>query len=605
VSRRWQHWRTWVASHIDEDAQVYRQYQATPQSMWMGLAVGLALAVFLWGQVPASRIVGWLAVYVVLFAVRMALRRRFMALQPKDEALHQWAAVLVALIALSGLLWASTVPLFRTPQDSETARMTLYVLGGSALAGLPMYANFFPALVTYISAMLLVAAVFFAMQGGTGYFSGFLSFALWVIFMLQGRRQGHHMRQLVRMRLEKEQLAQQLQTENLAKEAALAQAHAANATKTRLFSAISHDVRQPMSALALLADAAQRSQNPAHRDQLLAQMQRSVEVVNDLFTQVLELSQLDSGRVEMEMRPVAVHALLGEVAQLFTAQVQQSGHQLSLQCQPLWVLADRACLQRVVLNLLGNALHHTPACALVLSAQPEGDEVVLTVRDEGPGIAIEKQAMIFEEFYKGAEQRHGPAHAVSHAVADQAEPAVQGRNFGLGLAIARRLARAMGSDLQLVSAPGQGSAFSLRLRAVAAPAGAAALPPSISQPTPSLLQGARVGIVDDDELSGQALVSWLQSSGAQPLWARNAPQALAWAPQDAVVVDYQLGAGPTGAELIAQLQSLWGSHTPALLVSGVQPPAEALQGLDFVPKPLTAMKLRAWLLHAVAQTAKA
>ncbi len=605
----WQRWSTWVGGHIDEDAQVYRQYQSSAQSMWVGLAVGCALGVFLWGKVAAAAIVGWLLAYITLFALRMALRRRFMRLQPAGAALQPWAGLLVLLVALSGVLWATTVPLFQLPHEYESsaARMTLYVLGGSALAGLPMYAGFYPALVAYVSAMLLPAGLFFTLQGAQGYFNGFLCVALWGIFMMQGRRQSRHLQQMIQMRQEKEQLAAQLQTENIAKQAALTQAQEANATKTRLFSAISHDVRQPMSALALLADAAQRSDNPQERDQLLAHMQRSVEVVNDLFSQVLELSQLDSGAVELQMQPVALHTLLREVQQLFGAQLRQSGHTLHLQAEPVWAWADRACLQRVVLNLLGNALHHTPACALHLTAQCERDKVVLTVRDEGPGIAADKQAMIFEEFYKGTPVRHADEghHTGSHAPAHISRATPPARNFGLGLAIARRLARAMGSDLSLQSAPGQGSSFSLHLRRATAPVVPQGSAPAASAHSAGLLHGARIGIVDDDALSGQALVAWLQSCGAQPLWARSAQQALAWPVQDAIVVDYQLGEGMTGDQLIRQLRSQWASAsdaaTPALLISGVSPPAQALQGLEFAPKPLTAIKLRAWLLHALSK----
>lgn len=593
LSYGWQRWRNWVASHIDEDAQIYHQYQASVQSMWAGLAVGLGLAVFLWDKVDRPLIVGWLSVYVVLFALRMVLRSRFMRQKPAGFALHNWAALLVVLVAASGFLWATTVPLFQAPADSATARISLYVLGGSALAGLPMYAGFYPALFIYVSAMLLPAAVFFALPGAQGYFNSFLSVALWVIFLLQGRRQAGHLQQMIRIRQDKERLSEQLLIENRAKEAALAQAQEANATKTRLFSAISHDVRQPMSALALLADAAQRSHDPVQRDQLLAHMQRSVEVVNDLFSQVLELSQLDSGTVALDMKPVKVDVLLREIGQLFAAQLAQSGHTLSVQAASIYALADRACLQRVVLNLLGNALHHTPACALGLSAQAMGNQVVITVSDEGPGIALAKQAMIFEEFYKD--------NATPHAAATDGLD--QPRNFGLGLAIARRLARAMGSDLSLVSAVGQGSAFSISLASAPAPADDGA---GLALQPASLLQGARIGIVDDDELSGQALVASLQSCGAQPLWARNAQDTQAWPLQDAIVVDYQLGAGLNGAELIELLRRRWAAGAtlvvPALLISGVSPPGQCLQELDFLPKPLTPIKLRAWLLHNLVKT---
>jgi two-component system, sensor histidine kinase len=586
----WQRWRNWVASHIDEDAQIYRQYQASAQSMWAGMAVGLGLAVFLWGKVAVSLIVGWLLVYVFLFVVRMVVRSQFMHLRPAGSALHAWAAVLVALVAASGFLWATTVPLFQAPSDPGTARLSLYVLGGSALAGLPMYAGFYPALLIYVSAMLLPAAVFFALPGSEGYFNSFLSVALWMIFLLQGRRQAGHLRQMIRMRQDKEQLSEQLLKENHAKEAALALAHEANATKTRLFSAISHDVRQPMSALALLADAAQRSEDPAQRDQLLAHMQRSVEVVNDLFSQVLELSQLDSGTVVLDMKPVAVDTLLLEIQQLFAAQIAHSGHSLTIETSPTFALADRACLQRIVLNLLGNALHHTPACALRLSSQKLGNQIVVTVSDEGPGIDQAKQAMIFEEFYKGGSVRHAQTDA----------GVKQSLNFGLGLAIARRLARAMGSDLSLVSKVGCGSAFSLTLSMAPTPAIEAA--EVILQPA-SLLQGARIGIVDDDALSGQALVAWLQSCGAQPTWARNAQDTQVWLQQDAVVVDFQLREGLNGSELIDQLRKRWpgtgNTPIPALLISGVSPSAQWLEGVDFLPKPLTAIKLRAWLLHAL------
>ncbi len=177
------------------------------------------------------------------------------------------------------------------------------------------------------------------------------------------------------------------------------------------------------------------------------------------------------------------------------------------------------------------------------------------------------------------------------------------RNFGLGLPIAQRLARAMNGRIQVQSTQGDGSCFWLCLPIAEPPQ------PSIhATGSAGLLGGVCVGIVEDDASTGEALVGLLQSWGMKPLWARSADQALAWPEAlTLLLVGYELALDHhalSGVQIARALRERWqcqhGGPVSVLVTSGLDLGVEHTQGLDTLRKPVAPIKLRAWLLQALA-----
>ena len=613
VNMLWNSWQRWVITHVQFDEQLQTQFANTRRSVLVGSAAALVPAVYYWKQQSQGLIALWVLALIASFGLRIVLQNRFSKqsinlraeLDSKFDNANffaHWAALYALIVGLSGLLWGMSMWIFQVPGNFADGMVALSTLAGAALSGMLLFSAFYPALLTFSMGIFLPAALAYALQNSQQALAHSVLCLLLLVFLLaEGRKQSQSAVHLIRMQREKEKLVGQLTLENAAKEQALLAAQEATAAKTRFFAAVSHDLRQPLYSLSLLAGTAANVMPDVQRHNLQHNMQQSVAMLDGLFTQLLEVSQLDAGALEPQIQTIKLATFMQEIAQVLEVQFKQKGIALQLETADANILADRAWLQRIVFNLIGNAINHAPDNNLRFFALIHVDHVLLGLQDYGPGIAADQQEKIFEEFYRMLPKKAAPGSETQH------------KGFGLGLPIVRRLARAMGSDVQVQSVVGQGSTFSLRLPLVKPPYPNASLPDEPGQGA-SLLQGMCVGVLEDDESVGAALVELLESWGMQVQWARCSDQALAWPePLRALIVDYRLSSTDTmnGAQTAQALQRKWLARQSlrqpqpqplplsVLIVSSLQLDSEQRLDFDAVTKPLAPIKLRAWLLHAL------
>jgi PAS domain S-box-containing protein len=243
-----------------------------------------------------------------------------------------------------------------------------------------------------------------------------------------------------------------------AERAARAEAEGANRAKADFLATMSHELRTPINAAMGYADLMLlgiHGDVSAAQREALERIQRSQRRLLALVNDVLSFARLDAGQTRLVPADVPVHELVLEVGVMMEPQLQARGLSYAVEDAegPLVVRADRDRVTQVLLNLLANAVKFTePGGAVALSCAARGDVVALTVRDTGRGIPAEKHERIFEPFVQvegGLTRSHD--------------------GTGLGLAISRSLARAMGGELTVASAEGQGAAFELTLPRVTAP----------------------------------------------------------------------------------------------------------------------------------------
>jgi CheY-like chemotaxis protein/anti-sigma regulatory factor (Ser/Thr protein kinase) len=250
------------------------------------------------------------------------------------------------------------------------------------------------------------------------------------------------------------------------------------------------------------------------------------------------------------------------------------------------IRSDARLLRRALQNFIGNALRYTIEGRVVVGVRRRGDRVRIEVWDTGVGIAPEQQGHVFEEFYRGGGRRE----------ADDM------RGFGLGLAIAERVARVLGHEIGLRSLPGRGSVFWIE-----APRGAA-VSASVHRVAPGRANGALTGVrvlcIDNDPAALRGLVSLLDSWGCETLAAPGIEDLVAnrrlqnWRPA-VIVVDYHLEGGATGLDVVRHLRAVERIHAPVLVVSAdasdaVRLEAEALDCV-FLRKPLKPLAVRSAL----------
>ena len=253
-------------------------------------------------------------------------------------------------------------------------------------------------------------------------------------------------------RREVERLLQESESARSEAEAARAEAETANRAKADFLASMSHELRTPLNAIGGYVDLLELGIHGPVTDAQRAALDRvkvSQRHLLTLINDVLAFAKLEAGQIELDVRPLVACDLLSSVEPLVAPLAETKGIALSVKdCDPtLQIAGDEERVRQILLNLVGNAIKFTPEGGWVLlTCDRNGNGADIRVRDNGPGIPLEKQESIFDPFVQVDRRFSNPREGV-----------------GLGLAISRDLARAMRGELSVDSAPGEGSTFTLRL----------------------------------------------------------------------------------------------------------------------------------------------
>lgn len=353
-------------------------------------------------------------------------------------------------------------------------------------------------------------------------------------------------------------------------------AEADDARKLRLLAAASHDLRQPLNAMGLYAEHLVEQGGDLQTRRISSRLAASVEQLGRLLQSLLDYTRLTlPGGVQVRPHAFALRPLLKRLIAEVAPEAQQQGLDLQLHCGDCGVHSDPLLLERLLRNLLNNALLHAQAQHLRLSAAPDGDEIVLEVADDGRGLSEAEQALVFEEF----RQLDNPGRNAE-------------RGLGLGLAIVRQLAEVLEHPLHLHSQPGAGARFVLRLPLAEVPVAAPRADTGLT------LQG-RVLLLEDDPAGREALAGLLRRWGCEVQACADLASALQVLHVDTpqlLISDYRLAGQEDGLQAIERLREAAGLMLPALLISADLSPElhERCLPAHVIPlgKPLLPARLR-------------
>ena len=360
----------------------------------------------------------------------------------------------------------------------------------------------------------------------------------------------------------------------------------ANRAKSRFIAAASHDLRQPLHALGLFVARLQGRVKAAERSRIVEQIDASVAAMNELFNDLLDMSKLDSGVLAPNISEFPIAQLLERTESTFSAAARKKGLSLRIVRNSAWVRSDFILLERILMNLVSNAVSYTARGKVVVGCRLRGRHLRIDVFDRGPGIPEDEHISIFREFYQLGDPRRER----------------QG-GMGLGLAIVDRLCRLLKHEIDLASALGKGSRFSVLVPSVAARAWIVDPKDSV-HPTPDSIGGKLVVVIDDDPLVLDSTGGLLRSWGCQVLTAGSARVALAGLADcnqspDLIISDYQLSDGQTGIVAIEELRKSLNLPIPAFLISGDTAPERMREartsGYHLLHKPVRPRALRAML----------
>jgi signal transduction histidine kinase/CheY-like chemotaxis protein len=370
----------------------------------------------------------------------------------------------------------------------------------------------------------------------------------------------------------------------------------ANNAKSRFLAVASHDLRQPVHALGLFIAQAKEARGDLVRESLIGRIESSWQSISGLLDALLDISKLDSNTLQVNETNFAAQSVLDRIEQSFAVLAAAKGLRMRVRPSPLLLASDGLLIERILLNLVSNALRYTREGGVLIGVRRnrQGSHARIEVWDTGAGIAPEESGHIFDEFYRG---RAGCAESAG---------------MGLGLAIVRRIAQLLALEVTVRSIPGKGSLFSIAVP-VAPPGSTLDVPPPRELPE-SRFAGGLALIIDDDADARDAASGLLTQWGWDVISAGSSEDALTALASgtrtpDVIVSDYHLTdenghTHESGIDAIARIRAASAHEIPAVLVSG-DVTAElrahaARQSLHLLHKPLQAAKLRAMLHHLYA-----
>lgn len=540
------------------------------QSVAVGFLVSTLMLAVLWTLVPHAVLLSWYGAFLVeRFGAAAYARRVRAAIGEPDRARRVERVIFLSKIVegaiLGSLIWIA-LPL----QVPAVSILTMSLLGATCSNGVSLLAprrHLYLALVVPVA--VLAAGTLWSL-GGAPYRALAICSILFVVgqygqVVLASRR----VRESIELRFENAALVEQLRAETAAAHRARRDAEHANTAKSQFLAAASHDLRQPVHAQGLFLQALSQTDLAAPQRRILQNAQTANVASTDMLNTLLDFSRLEAGVITPRPHAFELQPLLDKIENELAPLADAKRLIYRTPQTDLAIVSDPALLELVLRNLVLNAIRYTERGGVLIGCRRRRAGVSIEVYDTGIGIPVDKREDIFREFYQlGNPERD------------------RHKGLGLGLAIARGIAASLDHPLSLSSKVGSGSVFRILVPRTLDAGRDARLDdaPAAAIAESGGLVGARILIVDDDAIVRDAMVALLSGWGCL-CWAFEDPTDVTerppqGPPPDALICDYRLRRGQTGAEAIATLRQHWGRPIPAILITGDTAPVRMREALD-------------------------
>ena len=569
-----------AARSLEEEllALLARQARSIPIPVFLAACMIAALA---YGYVPSWAPAAWLGLVTAVLVLRWRMLNRLAVLDTMPAARR--LRIAIVLSGLNGITHGLSLAFFPFLPELERALHSMVMIGLCA-GSIATTAGYMPVLLAYLAPTLAPLSILWAISPGVAQ-RGWIEIAtagllalLSLILVALGKDALRLFRESFEIRLQQAQLNRQL-------ESALEQAEAANRAKTRFLASASHDLRQPIHTLSLFGAALSMRQLDGLSREIVQHMNTALQVLTSQLDALLDISKLDAGVVRVNVGAVDLRGFLERMREESKRAALSKGLNLVLDCPRDAVAAvDPMLFERVVRNLLDNAIKYTEKGHVAMSVKAEPGRYSVTIADTGRGIRAADQARVFEEFYQ-----------VDNPERDRT------KGLGLGLAIVKRLTDLLRIPMHMTSAAGLGTCFTLTLPRAGAADRPLAGPDAGAEPTVA----AHVLVVDDEAAIRLGMKTLLEAMGCRATLVDGTDHAVAAAraaKPDVVLADFRLRGDDNGIATVRAIRSLYPAM-PAILVSGdiaadrLREAEEA--GIALLHKPVPVEMLKRAIAEAV------
>lgn len=590
--------------------QIHVSLRLLPVSLAGQIIGALGIAARFWPLVNHVMLVSWLVALTITVWLWASLRRRFLADTRREAHIREWLRQWMIQSVATGIVWGFAGVAFLITQDTMDIVVLVSVMVAVVFASWPAYSCWIPSLfaVMLLSLGPLTLGLTSALEIGQTALT-VIVIVLICFVLYSGRRLSEVVVMAVTRDAQNERLVARLKSEKSRAESERRAVAAASERRAKFFAGANHDLRQPLQAMGIYLQILQMQSTPETKD-VIAQLGATAQNISTLVEQLLEVSRIETGHLDVKMENVSVAELFAELAAEFAPVAASKGFFFLTRPLPLTVHTDPLFVKRILTNLITNAIRYSrkPGSKIVLAARRlRNGRITIGVYDQGPGISEEDRHRIFEAFYRGEAGKHSET------------------GYGLGLSIVSGLAKRLGIPITVGSRLGRGSVFRLEFTSVknaAADHAADGLPL-----TTDLDMRGVVGILEDNDIVRNAVSAIIHSWGATVVSSREPSQEfisrMVTEAQDgnlaALLSDYNLGEGVmTGLEAIFAVRIGAARNFPCVLLTAVSEDviARAYRTLVLNPdnegqampvilqKPAGAEALASALRRAVAENRK-
>ncbi|WP_444993954.1 ATP-binding response regulator [Aliikangiella sp. IMCC44359] len=531
----------------------------------------LIICIGLINVVPKNYLWIWLASILFICIVNGVLSLYFKKhVEQLPNTIKYWQFLIIFNCLLNGLSWgiASTV-FYMTVQDNYQA----YILVAAVIA----VSSYFPIFVHYdkcfyvfaVSLMLPIIGVLMLSNGQVNHYLAFV--LLGYLGLMLGCAKWFYRREFERIRLQYELYEQNEKVKE------------ANESKSRFLAAASHDLRQPLQALGFYVVLLSEFLREPHKKALFDKTLKAYQALEGLLNQLLNISKLNANLVDIVKSNFSIHTLFEKLKNDYEMRAMDKNITIEFMTANYFAYSDIVSVERIMRNLLENALRYTNKGSIRASCQMKNNQLLLEVSDSGIGISKDHIHKIFDEFFQ-----------VKNPERDR------NKGFGLGLYAVNRLAKLLDTSIEVQSEVGKGSCFSFTL-----PIGTQPQEADITHTdaliSDTILKDKIVMLVDDDDVVLDSISRLFFKWDCQVLTASSYNEAMDLIlieeiVPELLVIDYRLPNHQTGVDLTEKICQQCGLSIPAIILTG-DTGEESLNhinrsGLAFLHKPTDTAKLK-------------
>lgn len=575
------------------ESQRVRVYQSH-KALWLVSACSLVYVAGLWSEAPTVRLLVWFALIVLLALARVWICRyveRSIAsatvpILYRNEMLLFFSSLFSTVVVGSGYWWIGLDSGDRVV-FAVTLLSLIYAIGTTINSSI--HYRGFPLMLVFNLGQGVVFLSFFRSPADLEVSAAML--AIMILLAQFGKRNAAVFQESIRIRDENREHNVKLEKDKLIIEKALNVARKANEEKNRFMAAASHDLRQPLHAMTLFLGSLRHMAGDERTRELIDKIDETSSLLHEQFNSLLDLSKFDAGVVTAEEAEFRLDVLLKNIVDSVGPEAQQKKLAMHLYSPAITVRSDMLLLERMLRNLIVNAVRYTDNGSVSVQARRQRSGLVISIIDTGIGIAPEDQQKIFRDYYQISNKARN-----------------KGKGSGLGLAIVKRIAALLDMKISLKSAPGSGSTFSVFVpaRALLDVSDVGISEQSGLEENLAALEGVHILVVDDDPVNLDAMTGLLRTWGCHAVGASSPEQVERLLTHDnsfdLALMDDMLHDEVSGFDIARDLAKSMSPRRIIMVTGNVSAPRlreirEA--GFELLIKPIDYYVLRQALLEAL------